>query len=181
MIYISREVCPNKQNNVYVNLLFGAQKIYKEVKPYIYIQNHKMPDYKKAKIYAIRSHQTNEIYIGATTQTLAVRLAGHRRKLKHYNKGKLRFVTSFKILEHKDAYIELLCECPCDNVEQLRKVEGKYIREMKCVNKCIPDRTRKEYANTKVNCECGGKYTMCHRALHFRTKKHQKYLQIQKI
>lgn len=29
-----------------------------------------MPDYNKGKIYSLRSHQTNDIYIGSTCQKL---------------------------------------------------------------------------------------------------------------
>jgi hypothetical protein len=31
-------------------------------------------------------------------------------------------------------------------------------------------------ANKKVNCECKGKYTICHKTRHLRSKKHQTYL-----
>ena len=34
----------------------------------------------------------------------------------------------------------------------------------------------KEIASTKIECECGGKYTLCHKADHMNSKKHLKYL-----
>ena len=34
----------------------------------------------------------------------------------------------------------------------------------------------KERASTRVECECGGSYTMCHKAEHLRSKKHLKFL-----
>ena len=43
-------------------------------------------------------------------------------------------------------YIELIVSCPeCQNIEELRQTEGKYIRKMGTLNKCIEARTNKEY------------------------------------
>lgn len=96
-----------------------------------------MPDYKLSKIYAIRSHQTDQIYIGATVQSLAVRFAEHKKPTNKSN--------SKEILKYEDAYIELIEEYPCENKEQLSKKEGEHIRANNCVNKCIAGRTSKEY------------------------------------
>ena len=105
-----------------------------------------MPDYQKGKIYSIRSHQTEEIYIGSTTQTLFARLASHKRDYRHYKKCKKGYViSSFHILQFDDAYIELYENYPCNNKNELTKREGEIIRELNCVNKLIPGRTLKEY------------------------------------
>jgi glucosamine 6-phosphate synthetase-like amidotransferase/phosphosugar isomerase protein len=42
-------------------------------------------------------------------------------------------------------YIELVEECPCDNLDQLRKKEGEYIRSMGTLNSLISGRGDKEY------------------------------------
>jgi hypothetical protein len=34
----------------------------------------------------------------------------------------------------------------------------------------------KEFKNKKTDCECGGKYTHCHKALHLRSVRHQNYV-----
>jgi len=160
-------------------------------------------DYKSGKIYCIRSHQTDEIYIGSTTQKLCARMRGHRRSYKYFKIYKTyKYNTSYKILEHKDAYIELIINCPCNNKEELAREEGKYIRENDCVNRCIAGRTHKEWRQdnkdkVKVHnrkyrekhkekiserrkkiffCECGGKCVINHKQRHFRTKKHQNYI-----
>jgi hypothetical protein len=105
-----------------------------------------MPDYTKGKIYAIRSHQTEEVYIGSSVQTLCVRLAGHRRSYNHYMNGDNHYVTSFDILKYGDAYIELIEHHSCLCKEELHKREGQLIRETpNCVNKHIAGRTNKEY------------------------------------
>ena len=62
------------------------------------------------RVYAIRSHQTTDIYIGSTTQALSMRMAHHRRNHKNYLNETYHHVTSFKILQYPDAYIELLYE-----------------------------------------------------------------------
>jgi hypothetical protein len=103
-------------------------------------------NYQDGKIYCIRSHQTDDIYIGSTTQPLSVRMAGHRRHYKHWKEGKMHYVTSFQLLEYDDCYIELIEEYPCDSKMELERREGQLIREMDCVNKCIVGRTQKEYA-----------------------------------
>ena len=105
-----------------------------------------MKDYTNGKIYAIRSFQTDDIYIGSTIQPLCVRMAEHRRDYKQYLNGKYHFVSSYKIVQNDDAYIELLENYPCSCKDELNKREGELIRENKnCVNKCIAGRTVKQY------------------------------------
>ncbi len=103
-------------------------------------------NYSNAKVYAIRSHQTPDIYIGSTTGRLCARLCGHKGKFKLWKAGKkCDYVSSFKILEYGDAYIELLQDCPCENSEQLLRYEGLQIRAAEhCVNKRVPGRTVEE-------------------------------------
>ena len=103
-----------------------------------------MPNYQNGKIYCIRSYQTDKVYVGSTTQTLCQRLTDHRKKYKQWRNGKYGFITSYKMLDHHDHYIELLEKCSCDCVDELRKIEGKYIRALNCVNKPIAGRTPQE-------------------------------------
>ena len=105
--------------------------------------------FNKSLLYTIRSPHTDKYYIGSTTQILCKRFADHKTHYKYYQTGKGYFLTSFKILELGDAYIELLEEINCDNRNQLEKREGELIREHKinCVNRNIPCRTGKEYYN----------------------------------
>ena len=42
-------------------------------------------------------------------------------------------------------YIELVVECPVENAEQLRAIEGQYIREMGTLNIRIEGRTKQRY------------------------------------
>jgi len=105
-----------------------------------------MVNYKNGKIYALRSHQTEQVYVGSTTQSLAKRKGQHRNNYKDYLKGKYPFISSFELCQYDDMYIELIEEYPCDNKAQLERKEGQWIRKMKiCCNKHIAGRTKKEY------------------------------------
>jgi len=105
-----------------------------------------MPDYTKGKIYSVRSHKTDLIYIGSTIQPLSVRIGQHRRYYDNYLKnGKYKY-TSIEIFKlDPNPYIELIINFSCNSKDELRKEEGKWIRKMKCVNKRIEGRTKKEY------------------------------------
>lgn len=105
-----------------------------------------MKDYSTGKIYAIRSAQTDEIYIGSTKQPLCARMAEHRMTYKYYLMGKHRHTRSFDILKHGDGYIELLENFPCISKEELSKREGELIRANKtCINKRIEGRSKQQY------------------------------------
>ena len=103
--------------------------------------------YARGKIYTIRSHKTDLIYVGSTVEPyLSTRLKGHRNKFKSYKNGSQKYVSSFDIFELDiDCYIELYEDYPCNNRRELDKREGEVIRELNCVNKHIAGRTRKEY------------------------------------
>ena len=94
--------------------------------------------YDNGKIYKISSPHTDKIYIGSTTRCLRERMTEHRN-------NKVNGITSDKILQHGEGYIELLEDYPCNNKQELFKKEGEFIRENKCLNRCIAGRTIKEY------------------------------------
>ena len=81
-------------------------------------------DYKNGKIYAIRSHQTEQIYIGSTTQPLTKRLSKH----------KAQNCSSRLILQYEDAYIELIENFPCESKTDL---ENDFI--LKIINVVIKE------------------------------------------
>ena len=101
--------------------------------------------------YALRSYQTEDIYIGSTLGTLRQRLYKHKQDLKQYNDGKYGYVTSYEIVKYDDAFIEMIEKYENVNKIELRKYEGITIRNTKCVNKRIEGRTRKEFYI--YNCE----------------------------
>jgi hypothetical protein len=102
-------------------------------------------DYSNGKIYTIRSYQTDDIYIGSTTQTLTKRLSIHKSNFKSWKKGKRHYTTSYELIKYDDVYIELLELCPCSNKMELHRREGELIRSMDCINKNVAGRTKQEY------------------------------------
>ena len=97
-----------------------------------------MPNYRRAKLYYIRSHlRPDLIYIGATCCELSVRFGQHKSTRNN--------TRSKQIIELGDAYIELIELYPCDSKEELSRREGELIRSMDCVNKFVPGRTKAEY------------------------------------
>ena len=44
-------------------------------------------------------------------------------------------------------YIELVKETPCENIEQLRAIEGQYIRELGTLNHRVEGRAKKQYTD----------------------------------
>ena len=102
-----------------------------------------MTDYKKGKIYAIKSKETEEVYIGSTCSTLKDRFCKHKSAFKT---GKKRIGEARKILKYADAYIELIEECSCETKRELLDKEGEVIKNTpNCVNTQIQGRTMAQY------------------------------------
>jgi hypothetical protein len=100
-----------------------------------------MPDYAQGKIYKIVSDQTDKVYIGSTTRTLAQRLAKHKDNYNQCSQGKhlSNNTTSFEILKHGDAKIILIELFPCKLKCELEAREYFYIQQEKNkVNKIMP-------------------------------------------
>ena len=55
------------------------------------------------------------------------------------------YVTSFKIIEEGNYYMELIEAVSCSSFDELVKHERHYIESIDCINKYIPGRTGKEY------------------------------------
>jgi hypothetical protein len=105
-----------------------------------------MVNYQNGKIYKLVCNITGLIYIGSTAEILlSNRLAKHRTDYRKHLNGKYHYITSFKILENDNYEIILLENFPCNNRYELKARERFYIESLNCVNKCIPNRTKKEY------------------------------------
>lgn len=116
------------------------------------------------QVYSIRSHQTTDIYIGSTIQTLSQRMTDHRKNYKQYLNGTFAYISSYEILQYEDSYIELLFEGEFESKYVLKQKEGKYQREMNCVNKHIAGRTKREYEkeHKEQKIESGKRYRNKH-------------------
>jgi len=107
-------------------------------------------DYQNGKIYKIYNTVNHDIYIGSTSRQLCERMRDHRSNYKYKDKFKNLFnVKLYKAMEEygvENFYIELIEKCPCNDIDELRKKEGEYIRLLKpSLNKQIAGRTKNEY------------------------------------
>ena len=108
-----------------------------------------MVNYGNAKVYKIWSTAGDKIYIGSTTKRLlSQRMDTHRSGYTRWKNGKSGLVTSYLLFNDyglENCLIELLEAKECNTKDELKQIEGKYIRSLLCVNKIIPDRTKKEH------------------------------------
>ena len=109
-----------------------------------------MCDYQNAKVYKIVDPNEEMVYIGSTTQALSKRFAAHRSTHKKLTGGKCTVSSIFNTYGIENCKILLIENFPCNNKEELIKKEAEYIKTINCVNKVIPNRTKKEY-NKKYN------------------------------
>lgn len=161
-------------------------------------------DYSKTKIYKIWSTQGPKIYVGSTCKDrLCQRMNTHRESYKCYKKDiKNGYATSYLLFDEygiENCFIELIEAKECCNKDERNKLEGHYIRTLECVNKVIPNRTKKEFRKDniiqkteylkkyrelnkdkikeskqkKINCECGSIISFGNIHIHNKSKKHQ--------
>ena len=93
-----------------------------------------------------------------------------------------------KILANNNYDIQLIELYPCNSKDELHSREGYWQKEIKCLNRCIAGRTKKQYnldnkakiaeqkqVYNKVRhmCECGKEYTIDHRSRHIKSQHHQ--------
>ena len=157
----------------------------------------------QGKIYKM-TNSNGLIYIGSTGKTLKQRLCGHRHDYKRYLNGKCRHVTSFRLLEGDDdvkiELVETVDDCDKKALHERERYWIDYYKTKygdKVVNKCIPNRTIKEYRkdnrekqleqmkqyrkdnkdklSQQHRCICGGTYTYFHKAEHMKTAKHKRF------
>ena len=61
-----------------------------------------MPNYSEGKIYAIRSHQTDRVYVGSTTQPLSKRFYEHKTGYQSYLNNPKIYVSSFEMFKYDE-------------------------------------------------------------------------------
>ena len=161
-----------------------------------------------AKIYKIVDNINDNVYIGSTCYSLKTRLSVHKSAYKRFLNGLGGNTKSFDVLKNNDYKIELIENCNIKTKQELLARERFFIKNNECLNKNIPGRTdkeiqqyQKEYYNDnkdkldnfhkaynetnkeklkeKFICVCGGNYTHSQKSTHFKSIKHQKFLQSQ--
>ena len=101
--------------------------------------------YDKAKIYQLVNDITDDVYIGSTCQPLSKQMAEHRNSMKSKRDINVKLYQKMNEIGAENFRIELIKECPCENIDQLRAIEGKYIREMGTLNRQVAGRTSSDY------------------------------------
>ena len=95
-------------------------------------------------IYVIKNTVNNMLYVGSTSGELNIRMKQHLRDM--YKHPNIKLYRAMKEFQPSNFYINLLEEFVCENIRQLRKQEGKYIRIIKPeLNKNIAGRSVEEY------------------------------------
>ena len=176
-----------------------------------------MNRYEKGKIYKIVDAGYNKCYIGSTCEMLSKRMERHRKDYRRFKRQQRNHVSVFDLFDEygiENCKIELIEDCVCNNIYELRRQEGHHIRNTECINKIIAGRTRKEryeenkdaylaqckeYRDTHkeerqayfkkyreenrhiiyniIKCDCGGSYSNNNKSRHFKTTRHQTYIE----
>lgn len=150
-----------------------------------------------AKIYKITDNTNDNVYYGSTIQNIKSRLRQHKSSC---NQG--HNISSSQIIKNGDYRIDIVENFPCNTMKELHIREQHYITKNPCVNiqnsYTSPEEKRKQHIMTSrkyysenkevalekkkvqdaiyYQCECGAKYNMSHRARHFATNKHRKFI-----
>ena len=111
-----------------------------------------MVNYNNGKIYKIEpicDHDEGDIYIGSTTkQYLSQRMDNHRSCYKLWKNNRFHKVQVFEIFDKygvSNCQIVLIETVNAKSKDELLAREKHYIKSVKCVNKCTPGQTQKEY------------------------------------
>lgn len=111
----------------------------------------------------------------------------HKSQYKQFINGiSNSYCTSYEIIKNNNYKYELIKYFPCDNKKELHNEEAKYIKNINCVNKVIPNRTKKQYyidnrdnilksIKIKFTCDCGRSFMKVHKTRHIRSKYHESY------
>ena len=148
-------------------------------------------------IYKIHCNKTNEDYYGSTESDIEDRIANH---IKSANSNVGRKCQSKQIIDRDDWCWEIMEEVDFIVKRDLLVRERFYFDNYECINikkpyntdeeikdmdhrkkkkyRSNPDNARREreHKRAKTACPCGGSYSNDCRAAHFRTKKHQRYI-----
>ena len=101
--------------------------------------------YDKAKVYKLVDDISDDIYVGSTCQPLSKQMAEHRASIRSNRDNHVKLYQKMNEIGIEHFRIKLRKYCPCENIEQLRAIEGEYIREMGTLNSQIAGRTSNDY------------------------------------
>ena len=91
-------------------------------------------DYQNGKVYVIRNHINDKVYVGSTCQELSQRMTDHRKNTRRANVKHIKLYLTMNELGVDNFYIELYKFNPCSCISELHKAEGEAIRILNSVN-----------------------------------------------
>ena len=100
---------------------------------------------KTGYIYKIVCNNTNKVYYGSTTQKVSQRIGDHRKQFNKYQMGLRNYTSCYEILEVGNYQYFTVEKLEFEDKFELRNREKEYILNNECVNKNIPNRTKKEW------------------------------------
>ena len=110
-----------------------------------------------------------------------------RKEYKEDNKDKIKeYMTTYReekkdellqyTKQYRDSHRDQIKQYKLENKEQILAKNREYYQRTKEQKQEYQKSDKvKEWKNTKVECPCGGSYTNCHKAAHFRSAIHKKY------
>ena len=101
------------------------------------------------RLYRISAPGCELVYVGSTKTTLAARLGNHRRDHRKFLRGGFHCVSSFHVLEHPGATIDLLEESEFYDMQQFREREAYWIQRLPSCNRATPGRSAR--LSTKIS------------------------------
>jgi len=132
-------------------------------------------NYEVGYVYKLICKNTGKVYYGSTNN-INRRTAQHKCALRMRELGH-SYSSSIEIIEQNN--YEFLVIETWFNISKydLKREEAKYITQEECINKRIPNRTRKDAKNEPCKCNCGCIVLRKHLYRHKKTKKHIKKIE----
>jgi group I intron endonuclease len=115
-----------------------------------------MKTYAIGRVYKIQNTIDDKIYVGSTTQTLSVRIGGHRRDVKKDSKRPIH--SHMRLHGINNFVIVLIEQLPNVNKEQLRAREDHWIKQLDTVKNGL---NRQYEDNNSIKCEHGKQQRDC--------------------
>jgi hypothetical protein len=139
-------------------------------------------DYSKIIMYKIVCNDLaiTDIYVGHTTD-FTKRKCNHKTSCYNPN-DKKNNLKLYQIIRENGGWTNWsmvqIEEYSCSNSNEAGARERYWYETLNAnMNNKVPNRSEKEFKNIIFNCECGGKYTNTNKSRHFKSIKHQTFIQ----
>jgi hypothetical protein len=124
-------------------------------------------------VYKITCKVTKLQYVGTCSQdSVGKAVSLILKRYRSWKNGKGGPSSVYTIIENGNYGVELLESCP--NNDDLPQKSREWIEKLgDCLNKVVPTRTKREYSQESVQCNCGSTVRKNHLSEHVKTQKHK--------